>query len=102
MFDDLIISNRRSFVNRKKENSLDFYPKKTTSRHGERGNEKWMKSPVSRIKDDPNLLAVELTAPAVLQIARSDRQPQYEKESMECRISKSKKHLIICQACRVF
>ena len=34
-------------------------------------------------KDDPELLAVELTAPAVLQIARSDRQPQYEKESME-------------------
>ena len=35
------------------------------------------------IDDDPELLAVELTAPAVLQIARSDRQPQYEKESME-------------------
>ena len=35
------------------------------------------------IKDDPMLLAVELTAPAVLQIARSDRQPQYEKECME-------------------
>ena len=33
--------------------------------------------------DDPELLAVELTAPAVLQIARSDRQPQYEKECME-------------------
>ncbi len=32
--------------------------------------------------DDPALLAVELTAPAVLQIARSDRQPQYEEESM--------------------
>ena len=29
--------------------------------------------------DDPELLAVELTAPAVLQIARSDRQPQYER-----------------------
>ena len=27
-------------------------------------------------KDDPELLAVELTAPAVLQIAKSDRQPQ--------------------------
>ena len=35
------------------------------------------------VEDDPKLLAVELTAPAVLQIARSDRQPQYEKESME-------------------
>ena len=33
--------------------------------------------------DDPDLLAAELTAPAVLQIARSDRQPQCEKESME-------------------
>ena len=30
--------------------------------------------------DDPELLAVELTAPAVLQIARSDRQPQYAEE----------------------
>ena len=30
--------------------------------------------------DDPELLAVELTAPAVLQIARSDRQPQFEEE----------------------
>jgi AcrR family transcriptional regulator len=35
------------------------------------------------VNDDPNLLAVELTAPAVLQIARSDRQPQCEKECME-------------------
>ena len=35
------------------------------------------------VKDDPELLAVELTAPAVLQIARSDRQPQCEKECME-------------------
>ena len=34
-------------------------------------------------QDDPNLLAAELTAPAVLQIARSDRQPQCEKECME-------------------
>ena len=32
--------------------------------------------------DDPALLAVELTAPAVLQIARSDRQPLYEEECM--------------------
>jgi len=31
-------------------------------------------------KDDPELLAVELTAPAVLQIAKSDRQPQCEEE----------------------
>ena len=34
-------------------------------------------------QDDPDLLAVELTAPAVLQIARTDRQPQCEKESLE-------------------
>jgi AcrR family transcriptional regulator len=34
-------------------------------------------------KDDPEMLAVELTAPAVLQIARSDRQPQCEEECME-------------------
>ena len=33
--------------------------------------------------DDPALLAAELTAPAVLQIARSDRQPQCEIECME-------------------
>ena len=33
--------------------------------------------------DDPELLAVELTAPAVLQIAKSDRQPQCEEECME-------------------
>ena len=39
--------------------------------------------------DDPDLLAVELTAPAVLQIARSDRQPQYAKE---CRVN-IEKHL---------
>ena len=36
------------------------------------------------VKDDPRLLAVELTAPAVLQIARSDRQPQCEEECLEC------------------
>ena len=35
------------------------------------------------VKDDPKLLAAELTAPAVLQIARSDRQPKCEKECME-------------------
>ncbi len=34
------------------------------------------------IKDDPKLLAVELTSPAVLQIARADRQPQSEEECM--------------------
>ena len=33
--------------------------------------------------DDPYLLSVELTAPAVLQIARSDRQPHSEKEALE-------------------
>ena len=32
------------------------------------------------VEDDPELLAVELTAPAVLLIARADRQPQCEKE----------------------
>ncbi len=31
-------------------------------------------------KDDPALLAAELTAPVVLRIAKADRQPQYEKE----------------------
>ena len=36
------------------------------------------------INDDPELLAVELTAPAVLQIARSDRQPQCEEDVLEC------------------
>ena len=35
------------------------------------------------VEDDPELLAVELTAPAVLQIARSDRQPQCEEECMK-------------------
>jgi len=34
------------------------------------------------VEDDPELLAVELTAPAVLQIARSDRQSQYEGECL--------------------
>jgi len=34
-------------------------------------------------KDDPELLSAELTAPAVLQIARSDRQPQCEKEALK-------------------
>ncbi len=35
------------------------------------------------VKDDPALLAVELTAPAVLLIARADRQPQFKKEIEE-------------------
>ena len=35
-------------------------------------------------KDDPELLSAELTAPAVLQIARADRQPQCEKDALEC------------------
>ncbi len=34
-------------------------------------------------EDDPAMLAVELTAPVVLLIARADRQPQYRKEIME-------------------
>jgi len=34
-------------------------------------------------KDNPEMLAVELTAPAVLQIARADRQPQYQEECKE-------------------
>ncbi len=34
-------------------------------------------------KDDPEMLSVELTAPAVLQIAKSDRQPQCEKECLD-------------------
>ena len=46
--------------------------------------------------DDPELLAVELTAPAVLQIAKSDRQPQCEEECMEY-IEKHLQHF-----CRVY
>ena len=46
--------------------------------------------------DDPELLAVELTAPAVLQIARSDRQPQCEEECMEY-IEKHMRHF-----CKVY
>ncbi|MED9969399.1 MAG: TetR/AcrR family transcriptional regulator [Ruminococcus sp.] len=34
-------------------------------------------------KDDPELLATEVTAPVVLWIAKADRQPQCEQESME-------------------
>ena len=46
--------------------------------------------------DDPELLAVELTAPAVLQIAKSDRQPQWEEECMEY-IEKHMRHF-----CKVY
>ena len=35
-------------------------------------------------EDDPELLSAELTAPAVLQIARADRQPQCEIDALEC------------------
>ena len=48
------------------------------------------------IDDDPELLAVELTAPAVLQIARSDRQPQYEEECIK-NIEKHLRHF-----CKVY
>ena len=34
-------------------------------------------------EDDPTLLSAELTAPAVLQIARSDRQPMCEEDALE-------------------
>ena len=34
-------------------------------------------------EDDPELLATEVTAPVVLWIAKADRQPQCEQESME-------------------
>lgn len=34
-------------------------------------------------RDDPEMLAVELTAPAVLLIARADRQPQCEQEVLD-------------------
>ena len=46
--------------------------------------------------DDPELLAVELTAPAVLQIAKSDRQPQCGEECMEY-IEKHMRHF-----CKVY
>ena len=46
--------------------------------------------------DDPELLAVELIAPAVLQIAKSDRQPQCEEECMEY-IEKHMRHF-----CKVY
>ena len=34
-------------------------------------------------KDDPAMLAVELTGPAVVMIAKADRQPEYKKEMLE-------------------
>ena len=34
-------------------------------------------------KDDPVLIATEVTAPVVLWIAKADRQPQYEQEIMD-------------------
>ena len=34
-------------------------------------------------EDDPAILSAELTAPAVLQIAKSDRQPQCEEDALE-------------------
>lgn len=42
-------------------------------------------------EDDPELLATEVTAPVALWIAKSDRQPQCERESME-RIEKHVRH----------
>ena len=47
-------------------------------------------------RDDPELLAVELIAPAVLQIAKSDRQPQCGEECMEY-IEKHMRHF-----CKVY
>ena len=47
-------------------------------------------------EDDPALLSAELTAPAVLQIARSDRQPQCSEEVMAC-IEKHIRHF-----CKVY
>ncbi len=35
------------------------------------------------VKDDPAILATELTAPVVLLIAKADRQPQFEQEMMD-------------------
>ena len=32
------------------------------------------------IKDDPELLAIELASPVVLWVAKADRQPQFEQE----------------------
>ena len=43
------------------------------------------------VKDDPALLAIELTAPAVLMIAQADRQPQLEEVIMK-RIERHIRH----------
>ena len=40
--------------------------------------------------DDPALLSIELVSPVVLWVSKADRQPQYEREIMEC----IKKHII--------
>lgn len=42
-------------------------------------------------KDDPELLAIELTAPAVLQISRADRYPDSTEECLNC-VEKHLKH----------
>ena len=42
------------------------------------------------IYDDPALLSIELVSPVVLWVSKADRQPQYEREIMEC----IKKHFI--------
>ena len=39
--------------------------------------------------DDPALLSIELVSPVVLWVSKADRQPQYEREIMEC----IKKHI---------
>ena len=43
------------------------------------------------IKDDPEILAMELTAPATLLIAKADRQPRHDKEILES-IEKHMRH----------
>ena len=43
------------------------------------------------IHDDPALLSIELVSPVVLWVSKADRQPQYEKEIMEC-IEKHLRH----------
>ena len=41
------------------------------------------------LDDDPALLSIELVSPVVLWVSKADRQPQYEREIMEC----IKKHI---------
>lgn len=48
------------------------------------------------VKDDPALLSMELTAPAVLYLAKADRQPQCEQEILE-EIEKHLRHF-----CRIY